>query len=188
VIDAAVAKPISKEVVKPLEVNYVGKVSEEVKEVEIGMSVKKSGRTTNLTFGKVVSIGAKLKVRGWGICWFVNQILFKVDKTKQKLPYPSMGGDSGSLLVEDSPENHPVGLCFAGGYIRNVGFVGVANPIKAVCDILKISFKPPTTPPTTKTPTPTPTVSPTPTITPPVTKVKIGKGKFMIKVKVYEKE
>jgi len=173
VIDAAVAKPISPDIVKPLVVNYIGKVGEEIKEADVGMKVKKCGRTTNLTFGKVFAINAVLHIRGWGRCTFVNQIVIDYDRDRQTLPIFGLPGDSGSLIVDDTPNNNPVGLLFASSRVEGRPMI-IANPINAVCEILKITFTPrPTTPPVT-TPRPLTTMPP---------RLHIVKSKIAVKVK-----
>jgi hypothetical protein len=73
---------------------------------QVGMRVKKCGRTTEATFGFVRSINATVNVSGYpsGTMTFVNQIL---------TTHMSQPGDSGSLLLDDS-SNRVVGLLFAG--------------------------------------------------------------------------
>jgi len=84
------------------------------------LKVKKYGRTTSLTSGRVDAVNATVDV-GYdtGVARFVGQIVIK--------PGPfSAGGDSGSLIVTEKG-NHPVGLLFAGSTL-----VTIANPIDAV--------------------------------------------------------
>jgi len=84
------------------------------------LRVKKYGRTTSLTSGRVDAVNATVDV-GYdtGVARFVGQIVIK--------PGPfSAGGDSGSLIVTEKG-NHPVGLLFAGSTL-----VTIANPIDAV--------------------------------------------------------
>ena len=93
----------------------------------VNMKVKKYGRTTGLTSGKVYAINADVNV-GYdsGTARFVNQIIITPGAF-------SAGGDSGSLIVVDGKgrnagdRNKPVGLLFAGS-----SFVTIANPIDAV--------------------------------------------------------
>lgn len=90
--------------------------------------VKKYGRTTGLTKGKVYAINATVRV-GYGYnkeALFVGQIVITPGGF-------SAGGDSGSLVVVDGKGKHAaddrkaVGLLFAGS-----SFYTVANPIDEV--------------------------------------------------------
>ena len=88
----------------------------------IRMKVKKYGRTTGLTNGKIAFINATVNV-GYssGTARFVNQIIISPGTF-------SAGGDSGSLIVTQRG-NNPVGLLFAGSSRYTI-----ANPIDAVLD------------------------------------------------------
>lgn len=91
------------------------------------MKVKKYGRTTGLTSGRVSAINGTFNV-GYdtGVARFVNQIVISGGDF-------SAGGDSGSLIVVDArrsaSDRQPVGLLFAG----STSFT-IANPIQAVLD------------------------------------------------------
>jgi hypothetical protein len=93
------------------------------REAKLKLRVKKYGRTSSLTKGKVTGINATIMVAYTaGIATFVNQIV--VQSTK-----PFIGaGDSGSLLVTRLGKK-PVGLLFAG---NESGTFAVANPINEV--------------------------------------------------------
>jgi hypothetical protein len=80
--------------------------------------VKKTGRTTNFTTGRVTVIGATVNVNfgGGQIAKFCNQIV-TTDM--------SAGGDSGSLVLDLA--NKPVGLLFAGSAVATI-----LNPIATV--------------------------------------------------------
>jgi hypothetical protein len=124
-VDGALAKPVSPDVVKS-EILEIGSVMED-REAELGMEVKKSGRTTGLTTGTVQVLDASVTV-GYGggkNALFTNQIL---------TTNMSQGGDSGSLLV-DGEGNRAVGLLFAGS-----DQVTIHNPIGIVKDALKFRF------------------------------------------------
>jgi hypothetical protein len=72
--------------------------------VSVGDLVKKSGRTTNFTIGRVMAVDATIDVNyGIGIGRFRDQIL---------TTNMSAGGDSGSLVT--SLDDVAVGLLFAG--------------------------------------------------------------------------
>lgn len=85
----------------------------------VGMPVKKVGRTTGFTRGKIAATNVTVNV-GYpgGTARFTNQIYVASTFIQ--------AGDSGSLMVTESG-NYPVGLNFAGG--TNAGF---ANPIGPV--------------------------------------------------------
>jgi hypothetical protein len=124
-VDGALAKPVSPDVVKD-EILEIGSVIGD-REAELGMAVKKSGRTTGLTTGTVQLVDASVQV-GYGggkTALFTNQIL---------TTNMSQGGDSGSLLV-DGEGNRAVGLLFAGSEQ-----VTIHNPIGFVKDALKVRF------------------------------------------------
>jgi hypothetical protein len=121
VVDAAVALPLRPCMVTPfiLRIGFPRGVTKP----RLGMKVKKSGRTTGLTFGRVRVVNATVKVDYDGrILTFKDQILVTVfDK----------GGDSGSLVVDKY--NQAVGLLFAGS--SQYTFL---NPIVPVLKKLKI--------------------------------------------------
>jgi hypothetical protein len=101
----------------------------------VNLKVKKYGRTTGLTKGRITGINATLNV-GYssGVARFVNQIIIEPGGF-------SAGGDSGSLIVgdgknkRDSNDRKPVGVLFAGS-----AFVTIANPIDAVLDRFGVSI------------------------------------------------
>ncbi len=98
-------------------------------EAYINMKVKKYGRTTGETKGRVYATNATIDVYyGSRIARFVNQIVVTPGAF-------SAGGDSGSLIVVDakrSPrDRQPVGLLFAGS-----AFYTLANPIESVLSVL----------------------------------------------------
>ncbi len=124
-VDGAVAKPTGPEVVNN-EILEIGTVTEDT-EPELGMEVRKSGRTTGLTTGTIQLLDASVNV-GYGggkTALFTNQILTS---------NMSKGGDSGSLLVKREG-NRAIGLLFAGS-----DQVTIHNPIGYVKDALKFHF------------------------------------------------
>ncbi len=95
---------------------------------QVGMLVKKTGRTTHFTTGRVTAINATVNV-GYGasgVAKFCNQII-----TSDM----SAGGDSGSLVLD--LENKPVGLLFAGSAVATI-----LNPIAAVQLALQVRVWP----------------------------------------------
>src|SRR6059036_1140963 len=97
-VDAAVAEPIETRLVTP-EILGIGRVRG-TKEPEIGMPVRKSGRTTGVTQGRITAIDAVVEVDYGG-----PTAIFREQIVSDLL---SKGGDSGSLVVDDA--RHAVGL------------------------------------------------------------------------------
>jgi hypothetical protein len=122
-VDAAVARPVSDGDVLN-DILNIGTVSGWVP-VELGMPLRKSGRTTGLTSGEVVVLDATVTV-GYDAgrqATFDNQIVAG--------PI-SKGGDSGSLVVTGDPPK-AVGLLFAGSDQSTI-----LNPIDLVLAQLSI--------------------------------------------------
>lgn len=96
-----------------------------------GMSVKKRGRTTELTTNGIiedVNLTVRIDYRSAGWALFRNQILIRK-------PGFSAGGDSGSLIVDH--QNRPVGLLFAGNAITGTT---IANRISVVLHALGVQI------------------------------------------------
>jgi PKD repeat protein len=113
----------------------------------INLKVKKYGRTTLQTEGRITAINATVNVGyGAGVARFVNQIIVEPGGF-------SAGGDSGALIVVDGKgknkgdDRKPVGLLFAGS-----SFITVANPIDAVLARFSVTIDDGTTPPTPNNP------------------------------------
>ncbi|MFD9910648.1 hypothetical protein [Streptomyces sp. NPDC059063] len=92
--------------------------------VAVGDTVKKSGRTTNISFGRIISVDATIDVNYGtaGTARFKDQIL---------TTNISAGGDSGSLVT--SLDNVALGLLFAGS-----STVTVINHIENVRALLRV--------------------------------------------------
>jgi len=105
-VDCALAKVIDgKEALK--EINGIkGEVKTLPKNPQLGMTIKKSGRTTGVTDGVVtqIDVTASVSFGGGKIAIFADQF------ATEDMSAP---GDSGSLAV--TSDNRPVGLLFAGG-------------------------------------------------------------------------
>ena len=122
-MDAAIALSTIEELGNATLDDGYGTPRSETVKARISMKVKKYGRTTGVTQGKIDAIMATVNVRyNQGQARFVDQILIKPGGF-------SAGGDSGSLVVADggSDNNKPVGLVFAGSNL-----VSIANPIEPV--------------------------------------------------------
>lgn len=122
-VDAAVARPTKDSDILD-EILEIG-VVEGTTEAVLGMSVRKSGRTTGFTTGQITIINATVDVSyGSGrVARFENQLVSGP---------MSQGGDSGSLLVAGDALK-AVGLLFAGSNQTTI-----FNPIQAVLDCLEI--------------------------------------------------
>jgi len=77
-----------------------------IEAARVGMNVRKCGRTTRHTTGRIRSINASIKVSGYpgGVRLFSRQIL---------TTHMSQPGDSGSVIC-NSANNRAIGLLFAG--------------------------------------------------------------------------
>jgi hypothetical protein len=121
-VDAAVAKPaagieISDEI---LDIGVIGGATP----ANLGMQVRKSGRSTGFTSGQITVLDATVDVSyGSSVARFENQIL----SSPMSAP-----GDSGSLLVAEG-SLLAVGLLFAGSEK-----VTIYNPIDVVLDSLGV--------------------------------------------------
>jgi hypothetical protein len=94
----------------------------------VGLAVKKTGRTSNLTTGNIQAVNVTITV-GYqsGTATFTGQIQTPGSFIRS--------GDSGSLMVTQTG-NNPVGLCFAGS-----SQASFANPIGPVLQALGVSLK-----------------------------------------------
>lgn len=124
-VDAAVAKPTRDDVITG-DILDIGVITG-IKAATINMTVRKSGRTTNTTTGKIEMLNATVDV-GYGgskVATYENQIITGAI---------SSPGDSGSLVV-DGTEPLAVGLLFAGSDTSTV-----INPIDRVLNLLNVTF------------------------------------------------
>jgi hypothetical protein len=102
-VDAAIATPLSADDVKD-EILNIGPITGSVSG-ELGMAIKKSGRTTGFTTGEIqqVDVTANVQYGAGQIAVFTDQLLAGA---------MSQGGDSGSAVVDEN--NRLTGLLFAG--------------------------------------------------------------------------
>jgi len=103
-----------------------------VQEPSVGLSVKKHGRSTELTQGTISAINVTVNVCYDIYCQNVGRF------TDQLMISPagfSAGGDSGSLIVTESGGNRPVGLLFAGSSTSTF-----ANEITKVLSFFNLSI------------------------------------------------
>jgi len=108
------------------------RVSNQPRACRVGMPVGKSGRTTQLTVGRITDCNASIRVSfGQGrIANFKDQITIRGQRGNF-----SAGGDSGSLIWGWDRRRYPVGLLFAGG-----GGFTFANKIQRVLAELDINL------------------------------------------------
>jgi hypothetical protein len=92
--------------------------------INVGLRVKKSGRTTNFTTGAIKVVGATVDVNYGpaGMARFSDQFI---------TGNMSAGGDSGSLVM--TLDNVAVGLLFAGSSVAMI-----MNPIEHVRNLLRV--------------------------------------------------
>jgi hypothetical protein len=129
-VDCAIAQT-SPTLVTPLDRCY-GKIGLPPVACRLNLLVKKCGRTTQFTRGRITDCNATVRVSYGtsGTAVFQQQIIV-VSLTA--VPF-SQGGDSGSLIVTDTG-NRPVGLLFAGSATHTI-----ANPIAAVLGALGVTI------------------------------------------------
>lgn len=140
-VDAAIASVIEDKgvprVAKSTPSDGYGAPKSTTAAVSINQKVKKYGRTTGLTNGRVYALNATVNV-GYdsGVARFVGQIVI----TPGGFSAP---GDSGSLIVVDDrkgknvgpDDRKPIGLLFAGSDLYTV-----ANPIDEVLNKLQVTI------------------------------------------------
>ncbi|MFH5883536.1 hypothetical protein ACG2F4_04420 [Halalkalibaculum sp. DA3122] len=102
-VDAAIAEPLTPSDLEN-EILQIGTIAG-TREAELGMEIKKSGRTTGFTTGTIqqVDVTARVNYGANKVATFVDQLV---------AGSMSQGGDSGSAVLDN--ENNLVGLLFAG--------------------------------------------------------------------------
>jgi hypothetical protein len=161
-VDAAIAKLWGPQQHQPM-IPLIGAVKGQVetKDIEIGEAVRKFGRTTGYTEGRVFSIYLDIWIRydrTGQSAFFQDQFL--IAPALPKFTKFVASGDSGSLLVD--AKQHAIGLIFGGmaelpeslkaqvqpnpqtssvsNNPKRIESYGVANPISEVLDRLKIDL------------------------------------------------
>lgn len=109
------------------------KIGSAPKEPTVNQIVGKTGRTTNLTQGRITATGVSINVNfgSAGVAHFRDQIAVH---STNAAPF-SAGGDSGSFVWTWDTQRRPVGLLFAGG-----GGVTFCNRITRVISALDITL------------------------------------------------
>jgi hypothetical protein len=127
IVDCALAKPVDTAMFTD-QILGIGVVRTH-KNPELGMRVRKSGRTTGVTESVVTLVNATVDV-GYG----TDAQPLTARFTGQVICEPmSQGGDSGSLVVD--MENNAVGLLFAGS-----GLATIFTPIEVVFNALNVEL------------------------------------------------
>lgn len=129
IADAAVARPNDRAMFKE-QIRGIGTIRKTA-EPELGMRVRKTGRTTDTTHSTVTLLNATVTVgyntsQGPRNARLVGQVICNAF---------SQGGDSGSLVVS-SDSGTAVGLLFAGS-----GLATIFTPINTVFDALDIELE-----------------------------------------------
>ena len=125
-VDAALARPVDPDMFSD-DILGIGIVND-IALPRLGMRVRKYGRTTSYTEGNVTLLNATVNVaystaRGTKTARFVGQVITEA---------MSQGGDSGSLIVDDT-DNKAVGLLFAGSNLATI-----FTPIELVLSALNV--------------------------------------------------
>lgn len=123
-VDAAIAVPLNDSDISN-SILEIGEIEGQVR-AELGMAIKKSGRTTGFTQGEVLQTDVTVNVQyGAGqIATFSDQLLAGA---------MSQGGDSGSAVLDEN--NRLVGLLFAGSDSSTI-----INRIENVFSLLGLSL------------------------------------------------
>lgn len=99
---------------------------------QVGMNVVKSGRTTDVTHGRVTGVEGIAKLYYSGVYRLIRNVI----KIEPRVgPDVSAGGDSGSFWLEEETKN-VVGLHFARG--KDSDTDGLAIDIQPILDALKV--------------------------------------------------
>lgn len=123
-VDAAIGRPLDDADVLP-EILNIGSVAGTAS-AQLGIPVKKSGRTTGFTEGEIIQVDVTADVQ-YGtnlVARFTDQLMAGA---------MSQGGDSGSAVLDD--QNRIVGLLFAGSDQTTI-----INRIEHVFDSLNLSL------------------------------------------------
>jgi len=123
-VDAALARPLSLDLVER-RILSIG-VPKGSREATLGTNIKKSGRTTGFTTGRITQIDATVQVSysTAGVATFTDQFVAGA---------MSAGGDSGSAVLDE--EDYVVGLLFGGSPNTTI-----ITPIQFVLDALGITI------------------------------------------------
>jgi hypothetical protein len=123
-VDAAIARPLADDLVEK-RILEIG-VPKGTRDATLGTEIRKSGRTTGLTSGRITQIDVTTQVS-------YDQGQDAVFEEQLMAGVMSKGGDSGSAVLDQ--EDFVVGLLFAGSDAATI-----INPIGFVLDALNIQI------------------------------------------------
>lgn len=123
-VDAALAKPVSPQFITH-EILDIGPVKG-IREAQVGMMLKKSGRSSGFNTAEVRVISTLMRVA----LSAHESVIFEDQIVTDPMASP---GDSGSLVLDE--ENYAVGLLFAGSDNATV-----VNRIQNVLDLLEVDL------------------------------------------------
>ena len=132
-VDASIAEIIPGMVDATGAILEIGTISGQTVDAYVRQAVKKSGRTSGLTFSKVYALNGNINVtydlECAGAASFTKSFTGQIIITNRNKGREFLqGGDSGSLLVEDKANNPAaIGLLYAGS-----SKYAIANPIDDV--------------------------------------------------------
>jgi hypothetical protein len=134
-VDAAIAQVTPGMVRTDGAILGIGTISKNTLAAKVRQNVKKSGRTTGLTTSKVSGLNATISVAYSSECGggqaFTKTFTGQIVVTNSNSAF-LRGGDSGSLLVENTATNpRAIGLLFAGSSTS-----AIANPIGPVLQFI----------------------------------------------------
>jgi hypothetical protein len=123
-VDAAIARPLSGDLVEK-RILEIG-VPKGTRSATLGTQVKKSGRTTGFTTGRITQIDVTTQVS-------YGEEQKAVFEDQLMAGAMSQGGDSGSAVLDE--EDYVIGLLFAGSDTTTI-----INPIQFVLDALNVEI------------------------------------------------
>ena len=126
VVDAAIGQVEFADATREVYFNGAPRAWRRKANVAVGDKIRKTGRTTNVTFGRIISVDATVDVNYGtaGVARFHDQIV---------TTNISAGGDSGSLVT--SFDNVALGLLFAGSSQATI-----VNHIETVRSLLRVEI------------------------------------------------
>ncbi|CAG7840457.1 hypothetical protein CLOHAE12215_01881 [Clostridium haemolyticum] len=125
IVDCALCQVISRSFVLP-DITYVG-IPKGTDKAKINDDVKKVGRSTELTTGKINNVSGTFRVK----CQVVSkQALFKKQIVTTRMGQP---GDSGSLIL--NKDNYAISL-----YMASINDITISNPIQEILNSLKVQL------------------------------------------------
>jgi len=131
-LDAALISPVNDKMVSESIID-IGKVKG-FEEADLGIQVKKSGRTTGLTSGHIIQLGVLIVIiyPGDKSAIFKDQILVIGTEARKFIAY----GDSGSFVINPATKR-VIGLAFAGSLYRNYALI---TPMRKIIEFFGVEI------------------------------------------------